>query len=92
MPNTRGHKVIIRDKSLVNAINRILKGSGVEPEEAIEAMAPFVMACCEHAASARRNEGAPVAIKGAGILREIYTISLEMSEHIKPKETIKNVQ
>lgn len=92
MPNTRGSKTIIRDKSLVNAINRILKGSGVKPEEAIEAMAPFVLACCEHAASGRRNEGAPVAIKGAGILREIYTISLEMSEHIKPKETIKNVQ
>lgn len=86
MPNTRGHKVIIRDKSLVNAINRTLKGTGVEPEQVIETMAPLIVAFCEHAMTGFSIQGSPQAIKSAVVLKEIYSLSLEFANKIKPKE------
>lgn len=87
MPNTRGHKVIIRSKSLIAGIKRTLRGTGVEPEDAIEAMAPLILAACEHATSSRaaQDKGAPAGIRGAAVLKEIYLISSELSDKIKPK-------
>lgn len=90
--NIKGRKVIIRDKPLVNAINKAFKGSNIEPEDAIESMAPLILAICEHSTMGASFQQAPQAIRRAIVLKEIYSISLEMADHIKPKETIKNVE
>ena len=84
--NIKGRKVIIRDKPLVNAINKAFKGSNIEPEDAIESMAPLILAICEHSTMNASFQQAPQAIRRAIVLKELFTISLVMAEDINPKE------